>query len=163
MLKLIQSLALIFATFLLTAPSEAGELGYRSYAKSGKYEDVRDDLKDAIINKGFVIDYVGHFNGMLERTADVVKTDTGSGRKSPYRNAEYMQFCPAALTHEAVSASPFSIANCPITMFVYELATEPGKIQVGYRLPVENPSEGVKAVNAKLTALLHAIATEATK
>lgn len=138
-------------------------LGYRTYTKAGKFENIRDDAKDAIINRGFVIDYVGHFNQMLERTADVAGRPDGSKAASPYLNAEYMQFCPSKLTHEAVSATPFSIANCPIAIFVYELRVEPGKIVVGYRQPVGSPSKRVKEVNAKLSALLDGIAKEATK
>ena len=144
------------------AQSDNG-LGYRVYTKPGKFADVRDDLKEAIINRGFVIDYVGHFNNMLERTADVAGSVSGKGAKSPYANAEYLQFCPSKLTHEAVSATPFSIANCPIAVFVYELAGEPGKVTVGYRLPVATPSKRMQEVNAKLTALLDSIAREATK
>lgn len=138
-------------------------LGYRVHTKAGKFEDVRDDLKDAIVKRGFVIDYTGHFNAMLERTAEATGSVTALGAKSPYKHAEYMQFCPSKLTHEAVSATPFAIANCPIALFVYETGYEPGKITVGYRLPVATPSKVMRAVNDKLTALLDEIAKEATK
>lgn len=148
---------------LASAAQAADDLGYRVYSKSAKFEDVRDDAKDAIINRGFVIDYVGHFNTMLERTAVDTGSVTALGAKSPYKNAEYMQFCPAKLTHEAVSATPFAIANCPIAIFVYEVAAESGKIHVGYRLPVATPSKLMRKVNEKLVALLEGIAKEATK
>lgn len=147
---------------LSVATAEDG-LGYRVHTKTGKFDNVRDDLKDAIINRGFVIDYVGHFNKMLERTADAAGSVSGSGAKSPYLNAEYMQFCPSKLTHEAVSATPFSIANCPIALFVYELAAEPGKVVMGYRLPVATPSKRMRDVNARLTELLDSIVKEAAK
>ena len=157
-------LATALLSLLMAAPaSAADDLGYRVHTKAGKYEDVRDDLKDAIINKGLVIDYVGHFNAMLERTAADTGSVTALGAKSPYKNAEYMQFCPAKLTHEAVSATPFAIANCPIAVFVYEVATDPGKINVGYRLPVATPSKVMRQVNVKLTQLLDDIAREATR
>jgi hypothetical protein len=139
------------------------DLGYRVHTKKAKYEDVRDDLKDAIINKGFVIDYVGQFNAMLERTAADTGSVTPLGAKSPYKHAEYVQFCPAKLTHEAVSATPFAIANCPIAVFVYEVAAAPGLIHVGYRLPVATPSKIMRQVDAKLIAVLDEIAKEATK
>jgi hypothetical protein len=149
--------------FIATSAQAADEFGYRVYTKAGKFEDVRDDVKDAIINRGFVIDYVGYFNTMLERTAEATSSVTPLGAKSPYKNAEYMQFCPAKLTHEAVSATPFAIANCPIAIFVYEVAADPGKINVGYRLPVATPSRVMRQVNDKLMALLDEIASEATK
>lgn len=143
--------------------ASAEDYGYRTVTKAAKFDDVRDNLKDAIINRGFVIDYVGRFNEMLNRTAEATGSVTEAGKKSPYLNAEYMQFCPSKLTHEAVSASPFAIANCPITLFVYELGYEPGKVYFGYRLPVVSPSKRVREVNAKLEALLQSIAAEAAK
>lgn len=155
---------LALATLLIaSAAGAADELGYRIYATNAKYEDVRDDLKDAIINRGFVIDYVGHFNAMLERTAEATGSVTALGAKSPYKNAEYVQFCPAKLTHEAVSATPFAIANCPVSLFIFEAATDPGKINVGYRLPPASPSRLARQVNDKLAALLDAIAKEAVR
>lgn len=158
---------LLFAAVLgvlIAIPALASDgLGYRVYSKAGKFEEVRDDVRDAIVNRGFVIDYVGHFNQMLERTAEATGSITALGAKSPYRNAEYMQFCPSKLTHEAVSATPFAIANCPIVLFVYEVAYEPGKVHVGYRLPAASPSKVLKEVNSRLAALLDGIAKEATK
>jgi hypothetical protein len=151
------------SSVLSAAPVAAEDLGYRVHTKTGTYANVRDDLKDAIVNRGFVIDYVGQFNAMLERTAEAVGRDAGGGTPSPYLNAEYMQFCPSKLTHEGVSASPHSIANCPVALFVYELRAEPQKIVVGYRLPIGTPSKRVKEVNAKLSTLLESIAKEATK
>jgi hypothetical protein len=152
---------------LLALPERAEtaepSIGYRAYSKAGNFEDVRDDLKDAIEKRGFVIDYVGHFNQMLERTADTAASVTAQGVKSPYKNAQYLQFCPSKLTHEEISANPFGIANCPIALFVFELRHEPGKVVVGYRLPVDSPSRLVKSVNEKLTALLHEIASDAVK
>ncbi len=156
-------LTAMLALFLTTGAQAGAELGYRTYSKTGNFEDVRDDLKDAIINRGFVIDYVGHFNTMLERTAEAAQSVTKEGIKSPYRNAQFVQFCPAKLVHESASANPIGIANCPVAVFVYELRIEPGKIHVGYRLPVASPSIQVKKINDKLVALLHEIATESTK
>ena len=66
-----------------------------------------------------------------------------------------MQFCPAKLVHEAVSANPFALANCPIALFIYELNYEPGKIHVGYRLPIGSPSSRANEINLKIVSLLH--------
>lgn len=153
----------LVAAMLACGAAIAADIGYKDYVKTGAYDDVAENLKDAIIKRGYVIDYVGQFNAMLERTAADTGTITAGGNKSPYRHAQYMQFCPSKLTHEAVNASPFAIANCPIALFVYETNAEPGKVHVGYRLPVESPSKRVNEVNAKLTVVLHEIAAEATK
>jgi hypothetical protein len=156
-------LAALLALIVTTAAAVAADVGYKDYVKAGTFDDVSENLKDAIINRGYVIDYVGQFNKMLERTAADTGTITTGGNKSPYRNAVYMQFCPSKLTHEAVNASPFAIANCPIALFVYETNYEPGKVHVGYRLPVASPSKRVSEVNDRLTALLHEIASDATR
>lgn len=163
MAKLRLVLAAAVGLALMASQVSAADNGYKDYVKSGTFDDISENLKDAIINRGYVIDYTGEFNKMLERTAADTGTVTPGGNKSPYRNAKYMQFCPAKLTHEAVNASPFAIANCPVALFVYETNYEPGKIHVGYRLPVGSPSKRVSEVNARLTKLLHEIATEATK
>lgn len=147
----------------LAAPLAATDLGYRTFTKAGSFEEVNDNLKDAIVKRGFVIDYVGQFNAMLERTAKDTGTVTSGGNKSPYKNAQFVQFCPSKLTHEAVNASPLAIANCPIAIFIYETNYEPGKVHVGYRMPVASPSKRVNEVNAKIADTLSAIATEATK
>lgn len=156
-------LASLLTLLLIAAPQARADPGYRVYAKMGSFEEVKADVTDAIINRGFVVDYVGHFNAMLERTAEAAQSITRDGHKSPYRNAEYVQFCPAKLVHEAVSANPLALANCPIVLFVYELSYEPGKINVGYRLPIASPSRKASEINEKIVALLHDIASEATK
>lgn len=147
----------------LSSPCASADLGYKSFAKVGAFADVSENLKDAILKRGYVIDYVGQFNAMLQRTAKDTETVTQAGSTSPYRNAEFVQFCPSKLTHEAVNASPLAIANCPIAFFVYELAYEPGKVQVGFRLPVPSASKRVTEVNDRITTLMQEIAEEATK
>jgi len=161
--KSLAAIAVLAGGLCLAATAAAESPGYRERVKAASYEDVSENLKDAIIKRGFVIDYVGQLNAMLERTAADTGTVTSGGNKSPYKNAQYMQFCPAKLTHEAVNASPMAIANCPIAIFVYELAYEPGKVHVGYRMPVESPSKRVNEVNVRLAKVLQEITEEATK
>jgi hypothetical protein len=132
-------------------------------SKKGTFEDVRDNVKDAVVNRGFVIDYVGHLNDMLERTSEAAQSVTPRGAKTPYRAAEYMHFCSAKLTHELVSASARNIVNCPYVIFVYELRDAPGTIYVGYRPPVGEPSRLTQKVLQKITALLDDIVKEAVK
>ncbi len=147
---------------LCSSAARSEDANYRLYTKNAKFEDVRDDLKDAIIGHGFVIDYVGHVNDMLDRTAEAVGPK-GAKQKTPYLNAEYMQFCSAKLTHEAVAADPLAIANCPTAIYVYELRSEPGSIHVGFRTPAVGSSETSKEINGRLVSLFDEIAKEATK
>jgi hypothetical protein len=156
------AIALLFGTVLAGPVARAEEaIGYRVHMKDGKFEDVRDDLRDAIINRGFAIDHTGDLHAMLDRTADAVSDIVRSDAKSPYKKAEYVQFCPLKLTHEAVRASPYAIANCPVAIFIFETTSEPGKINVGYRMPPATSSSELRKVNEKLVALLDSLAKEA--
>lgn len=146
-----------------TMATAQAEPGYKIYSKAGKFEDVSENVKDAIIKRGFVVDYTGELNKMLERTAADTGTITSAGKKSPFKNAQFMQFCPSKLTHEAVNASPFGIANCPIAIFIFEREHEQGKVHVGYRTPVSSASKLSREINKRLSATLHEIASEATK
>ena len=149
--------------FVHAATGPAKAAGFEELTKQGKFEDVLDDLKSAIINRGFVIDYVGHFNKMLERTSETVGSVTAAGAKSPYSNAQYLQFCAAKLTHDAISANPQNIVNCPYVVYIYELTAKAGLIHVGYRTPVTDASKISRRAVGKIGDLLNAIIKEAAE
>jgi uncharacterized protein (DUF302 family) len=148
---------------VLAGSATPTEDDFRTRTIPAAFADVAEDVKDAIVKRGFVVDYVGQINDMLVRTAVDTGTVTGSGKASPFKHAVFIQFCPSKLTHEAVNASPLAIAACPVAIQVFETTAEPGKVVVGYRRPPASPSKLVKAVSAKLEALLEEIATEATR
>lgn len=161
-------LAMCAATFALAivgsiSPTLAGkEFAPQHYTRSGSFEDVFADLKDAVINRGLVIDYVGHVDKMLERTSAAAGSVTASGSKSPYLNAKYVQFCSAKLTHSSVSANPFNLSICPYVIFIFEAKTDPGKIVVGYRRPIPpGPSRLTKKAFTAIDKLLDGITKEA--
>lgn len=135
-----------------TAMAETRKAGFVSFEKAGAFEDVVADLQDEVVNRGLVIDYVGHVNGMLTRTADA------TGSQSPYANAVYMHFCSAALTHAAVAADPQNIALCPYVVFAYEEASKSGTVTVGYRRPIveggDAPSPELKNIEALLEEIV---------
>ena len=156
--------ALTCAGFVLTSTVSAETAdGYKSYVKMGKFDDVLFDLNNAIVDRGLVIDYVGHLQQMLTRTSETVGSVTPGGSKTPYTQAQFLQFCSAKLTHEVISANPLNIAICPYVVFIYELKTDPGKIHVGFRRPIGGPSKLTRKAVAKVEALLEEIAEEATK
>ncbi|MGD9668551.1 MAG: hypothetical protein AB7U75_05780 [Hyphomicrobiaceae bacterium] len=157
--------ALVLATFMMAvvSPTARADEGFKELTRTGSYSEIRDDLKNAIINRGYVVDYVGYFNKMLERTSEAVGSVTEAGAKSPYKDAEFMQFCAAKFTHEAISANPQNIVNCPYVVYVYELTAKPGLIHVGYRIPVTGASKISRNAVAKIDALLNEIITEVTK
>lgn len=147
-----------FALFCLAivgvSPAGASETRPEVRTIEAAFEDVLLELQDAIIERGLVIDYTGHVDKMLERTADAAGSVTEGGSASPYLNAKYMQFCSAALTHEAVSANPQNLAICPYLVYLYEARSEPGIVRIGYRKPVFGPSKASRKVEAKINAFL---------
>ena len=129
-----------------------------SYTRTGaKFEDVRDDLKQAIESRGLVIDYQAQIGKMLERTG----ADVGS-TKPIYVDAQSMQFCSAKLSRKTMEADPANVVICPYTVVVYATVAQPGRVVVAYRRPV--PAGGAPASRAavkEVEALLDAVAREA--
>lgn len=127
------------------------------HSRRAKFEDVVDDLKQAIEAKGLVIDYQSYVNRMLERTGK----DVGSARKL-YADAQAFVFCSAALSRKTMEADPANVSMCPYSIMVYETAKEPGKVHVSYRRPWRpGGSAASKAALAEVDKLLDGIAREA--
>ncbi|MFN0263418.1 DUF302 domain-containing protein [Tepidamorphus sp. 3E244] len=92
------------------------------------FATVAQDLNDAIVNKGYVVDYHGFIGDMLKRTAeDVGATET------IYKDAEFFTFCSAVVSREVMEVEIGNIAFCPYVLFVYEAAATPGTVTVGFR------------------------------
>ncbi len=128
----------------------------RSYAVKDNFESVKEEVADAIIKRGFVVDYTAHVGAMLARTAK----DVGAS-KTIYSDAQSLQFCSAALSRRMMEADPANVAFCPHVIFVYALPGSPGVTYVGYRpLPRAGSKQSRAAIDA-VNALLDAIAREA--
>ena len=97
------------------------------YETKADFADVRQNLIDAIIDRGYVLDFNGRVGDMLKRT----QTDVGG--KPIYRNAEYMAFCSAVLLRNMMKSNAQNIGYCPYILTVYEEIANPGTIYVGYR------------------------------
>ena len=121
---------LAFCLFFFSFAPNASAQGGQIRTVQGSYEEVFQNLQDAVIDVGLVIDYVGHVDRMLDRTAAVVDKGT-----SPYLHARYLQFCSAPLTHKAVSADTNNFTICPLVVFAFETKELPGTISVGFREP----------------------------
>lgn len=141
---------------VLVVPAQAQ--GLKTYTKKAKFEDVKQDLTDAIVNKGLKIDYNGKIGDMLERTG----ADVGSS-KPIYKGAEFVTFCSAKLSRAMMEADPLNIASCPYVMFVYESVAKPGEVVVGYRQTIARGSSASKKALAEIDKLLDAIAKETAK
>jgi hypothetical protein len=146
----LSSLAAGLAAAVFAAPAVAQEQ-VTTQTVEADFASVAADLGDAIVNRGYVVDYHGYVGDMLKRTAN----DVGS-QKPLYRNAEFFQFCSAVVSRKAMEADIGNIAYCPYVVFAYEAEDVPGKVVVGFRrLP---DGDGRDEVNA----LLEEITREAT-
>ena len=129
-------------TLGLASPALAGD-DVTTHVADAEFANVVIDLEDAIVNRGYKIDYRGYIGEMLKRTAE----DVG-GTKALYRNAEFFQFCSAVVSRKAMEADIGNIAYCPYVIFAYEAEADPGKVVVGFRRLPDGP--GRDDVNALL-------------
>ena len=133
----------------------SAEPAYRTKTVSGDFESVAFDLTNAIVNRGFKIDYTGHVSTMLDRTQNA------TGKSSPYVDGRYYIFCSAKLSQATMQTNPDNIAACPYVVFAYELKREPGKTVVGYRRPLAADDAASKKALEAIEKLLDGIIDEA--
>lgn len=118
-----------------------------TYRSTAAFADVAADLEDAIVNRGYKVDYHGYIGEMLKRTAQ----DVGAA-KPLYKEAEFFQFCSAVVSRAAMEADIANIAYCPYVVFAYEAEGEPGTVTTGFRrLPA---GDGRDAVNSLLEEIV---------
>lgn len=128
-----------------------------SYTRKGStYEEVRQDLEDAIIAEGLKIDYNGNIGAMLQRTG----RDVGSN-VPVYAQAEFLTFCSAKLSRQMMEADPANLAQCPYVMFIYQRAATVKDVTVGYR-KVAVQGRAKKALE-EINAMLERIARKVAK
>jgi len=129
-----------------------------TYRISAPFDDVRQDLADAIVNRGYVIDYEAHIGKMLARTA----ADVGASKAVFAKGrANAMQFCSAVLSRRTMEADIMNIAYCPYVLFVFQAKPDDPTVTVGFRHLPERGSANSKASLAKVNKLLDEIAREA--
>jgi uncharacterized protein (DUF302 family) len=111
------------------------------------FDDVAQAVNDAIVNRGYTIDYHGFIGDMLKRTAG----DVGADEKL-YNDAEFFTFCSAVLSRDVMEANPADIAYCPYVVFVYQLAEPGSEVTLGYRRLPEG--DGRDQVNSLLDDII---------
>ncbi|ESR27261.1 DUF302 domain-containing protein [Lutibaculum baratangense] len=137
-----------------TAIAQSG--GITTHEVEAPFDQVRQDIYDAIVNRGYVIDYNARIGEMLERTGQ----DVGSDR-SIFSGAETFQFCSAVLSRKTMEADPLNIAYCPYTVFVFEAAEREGVVTVGFRhLGDGGEGDGAEALD-EVNQILDEIVREA--
>lgn len=156
MLKRIAVLALLAG---FAAPAQAADPAHLMLVKTkAKFEDVKEDVVNAVTKRGLVVDYTAHIGAMLDRTAK----DVGA-TKQVYARAEAVQFCSAALSRKMMEAEPANIVFCPYVIVIYSLAADPGTVHVGYRRPQQAGTPASRVALKAVDGLLSAIVREAVK
>lgn len=128
------------------------------YSIEGEFDSVRDDLQNAIIAKGLVIDNTSYIAKMLERTGK----DVGSTKALYTENqGQAFSFCSATISRKTMEADVHNMAFCPYSLVVYSSVAEPKKVYVAYRRPVlTEGSEAAKASLKEVETLLDSIARD---
>lgn len=142
---------------LLSLPAQAQD-AVTFHEVKAPFEEVRQDLADAIVNRGYVIDYEAAVGDMLSRTGQDVGSDITIFKES---RASVLQFCSAVLSRAAMEADIKNIAYCPYTTFVYEGSDDEGTVTLGFRHLDETGSEESKKALAAINAVLEEIVAEA--
>ena len=138
--------ALLTGLFLANAAHAAGD-DVKTIESDAAFADVSSGIENAIVNRGFKVDYHGFIGDMLKRTA----TDVDAG-KALYKDAEFFTFCSAVVSRKVMEADIGDIAYCPYVVFAYETEEKPGEVTVGFR---NLPDGGERdAVNALLSDII---------
>jgi len=137
-------------------PAEAGRYHMKAYTVDASFADVRQDVLDAIVNRGFVLDFEARISDMLKRT----EGDIGA-KTSVYSDATMLMFCSAKYSRDAMIADPMNIVFCPYVINVFTLADKPGTVHVAYRRPFAGGSLASRKALLVIEELLDGIAREA--
>lgn len=145
---------------MITLASSVGAVGLDNFKVAqikAPFAEVTSDVSDAIVNRGYKIDYHSFIGKMLQRTAK----DVGS-TKPLYTHAETYQFCSAVKSRTMMEADPRNIGYCPYIIFVYELEASPGTVHVGFRRPDLTGSPASQKALKEIDRLLSEIVDDVT-
>lgn len=95
-----------------------------------RFEDVVENIKMAIIERGMLVSGTLHVSDMLNRTA------ADLGFSEVFEKAESVEFCSALISHKMAQVTAENIVICPFTIAVYIKQEEPGQVHVAYRHPL---------------------------
>ena len=133
---------------ILPLLASAGEIF--SVRINADFPSVRSEVVEAIESSGLIVTATIPFNQMLERTA----SDLGK-KRSPYAQAEIVQFCSARLAWQLIEEAPENLTLCPLSIAVFEIHGQSG-VQLAYRVPGKETAGRVKA-EVLLNSLLQRI------
>jgi len=119
------------------------------YSSDQRYEDVVENVKMAIVDRGLLVSGTLHVSDMLNRTAPDL------GFSEVFVKAESVEFCSALISHKMAQAAPQNVTICPFTIAVYVTTAEPDKVHLAYRLPQLDGDDG--QVTAAVVEMLDGI------
>ena len=157
--KLITLMLLPFAALAFAGAVQAGGDYLEVKSKQGNFEDVRDNLVNAIESRGIKINHSNYIAEMLERTGK----DLGA-TKQIYLKGEQVEFCKSNLSRAQMEADPSNRVFCPYIVSVYTTPADASKVYVAYRKPLA-PGAGKATQKAlkEIEKLLLEIVTEAVE
>jgi len=126
------------------------------YSAEQDFATVGENLRQAVINRGLVVSNVSHLSEMLSRTG----ADLGDA-KPVYDDAEIYEFCSAVLSRAMVESDPRNIVHCPLSVAIYTLPGEPGRVYAAFRRPTVLAPESSLAALQPIEDLLRGVAREA--
>lgn len=150
---LLASLAAVAISVTTAAAQE-----FKTYTSKKPFDEVRFELGNAVVARGFAVQSEGNIAKMLDRTA----ADVGAS-KSVYKNGEFVAFCSAKYTRMMVEADPANFGNCPFLVFAYETSDKPGEVVVGFRGLGTAKTDASKKVFAEIETMLDGLVKEAVK
>ncbi len=118
-----------FAAPCISAEPAGSPSAVRIFSSGEPFEDVVENIKMAIIERGLLVSGTLHVSDMLNRTASDL------GYSKVFTKAESIEFCSALISHKMAQAAPENIAQCPFTIAVYVRHTDPQHVHVAYRSP----------------------------
>lgn len=123
---------------------------------AGVFEDVSEDIKDAVIDRGIKINNIAHIGNMLARTG----ADVGSTIAIFSTDAIAIEFCSSVISRETMEADPHNIVFCPYIISVYSLPGDLENTYVSYRRPLPvgdaRSQASIKAVETLLEEIVAA-------
>jgi len=128
-----------------------------TFSKVGRFEDVRDDVVNAIEAQGIKINHSNHIAEMLARTGK----DLGAARQV-YVQGEQVEFCKSNLSRAQMEADPVNMVFCPYIISIYTTLDKPGVVSVAYRVPAApKSSAATRKALRDVDALLKGIVQQA--
>lgn len=131
MIRILMAWTLLACSWMVSAADAPADAAgpMKIYTSEQRYEDVVENVKMAIVDRGLLVSGTLHVSDMLNRTAPDL------GFSEVFVKAESVEFCSALISHKMAQAAPQNITICPFTIAVYVTQAEPGKVHLAYRLP----------------------------